>query len=261
MSGPRELSVTDGAEAESRGAGLLSRGAWRDAVLILALGLFVTCYRVGVPPLAGTEGHRALPADGMVRTGDWLLPRLYGRVYLTKPPMVYWLIGGVEKLTGVADETSWRMPSAMAGGLLGMALCLVGNGGGAMPCGFDRAGRGVSIGGYRCAGYRGVGDDGAGNDRTLVGTEPAAMEVDDLYGVGVWGGVAVERAGRIAGGFGRGVGRGDIQCGMDRGGAIAVVEAAAVGGIFSGDRTADRGVHPRAGAWTVHVRRVRDDGV
>lgn len=127
MSGPRELSVTDGAEAESRGAGLLSRGAWRDAVLILALGLFVTCYRVGVPPLAGTEGHRALPADGMVRTGDWLLPRLYGRVYLTKPPMVYWLIGGVEKLTGVADETSWRMPSAMAGGLLGMALCLVGN--------------------------------------------------------------------------------------------------------------------------------------
>ncbi len=122
--------MADGAGGAGRGAWWRSGGVWGDAVLVLALGLFVTCYRVGVPPLAGTEGHRALPAHEMVRpggTGDWLLPRLYGPVYLKKPPMVYWLIGGVEKLTGVANEATWRMPSAIAGGVLGLVLCLVGN--------------------------------------------------------------------------------------------------------------------------------------
>jgi 4-amino-4-deoxy-L-arabinose transferase-like glycosyltransferase len=119
--------MTDGAGPDKERVNWRSRSVWGNALLVLLLGLFVTCYRDGVPPLAGTEGHRAIPAHTMVQTGDWLLPRLYGKVYLTKPPMVYWLIGGVEKATGIANETTWRLPSALAGGLLGLVLCLVGN--------------------------------------------------------------------------------------------------------------------------------------
>jgi 4-amino-4-deoxy-L-arabinose transferase-like glycosyltransferase len=54
----------------------------------------------------------------MVKGGDWLIPRLYGEVYLRKPPLIYWIEAGTEKLMGRGDEFVWRLPSAVGSALL-----------------------------------------------------------------------------------------------------------------------------------------------
>ncbi len=70
--------------------------------------------RLGEAPLSGTEGHRALTAHQMIESGEWLAPRLYGRPYLRKPPLHYWLIAAAETIAGRAGEWVWRAPSAIA---------------------------------------------------------------------------------------------------------------------------------------------------
>ncbi len=97
-----------------------------DVLLVLAIGLLVNCAGLGAGPLAGTEGHRALVAHQMVQSGDWLLPRLYDQMYLAKPPLHYWILAGMEKITGRANELVWRLPSAVAGAAMAGFLCFMG---------------------------------------------------------------------------------------------------------------------------------------
>lgn len=77
-------------------------------------------WAIGDAPLAGTEGHRALTAHEILHRGNadaWVLPTLFGELYLRKPPLHYWTLAGFEWLMGVADEWTWRLPSAIAAGL------------------------------------------------------------------------------------------------------------------------------------------------
>src|SRR5437773_11846696 len=69
--------------------------------LVFACGLL---FFVGLStgPFYRTEGLRALVAAEMLRSGDWIVPTLYGRPLLTKPPGMYvaiaavsWPFGGV----------------------------------------------------------------------------------------------------------------------------------------------------------------------
>ncbi len=114
-SGPSEIA--------SPGCG---RG-WPMTALVFAFALFCFWPPPGDAPLAGTEAHRALSADGMVRSGDYLVPRLFGRVYLAKPPLHYWIQAFFEKLTGRATPFVWRLPATLEGALLAAILCLFGN--------------------------------------------------------------------------------------------------------------------------------------
>src|SRR5690348_5362146 len=70
------------------------RGAGRLAILLFVVSLVCYLPGIGAGPLAGTEGHRAITAHQMLASGrgpaGWLLPHLYGRLYLTKPPLHYW---------------------------------------------------------------------------------------------------------------------------------------------------------------------------
>ena len=99
---------------------------WFDLMLVLGIGLFVNCVDLGSGPLAGTEAHRALVGHQMALGGNWLLPKLYDQVYLAKPPLDYWILAGLEKLTGHANELIWRLPSAIAGSLTAVFLCWIG---------------------------------------------------------------------------------------------------------------------------------------
>ena len=93
--------------------------------------VFVTALACFLPlpansPLAGTEGHRAVTAHQMVTSGEWLVPRMYGRVYLAKPPLHYWIAATFETLSGVATPFIWRLPSAVEGAMLASILCWLG---------------------------------------------------------------------------------------------------------------------------------------
>jgi hypothetical protein len=97
-----------------------------------ALGIFlltVACHLplLGSAPLAGTEGHRVFPALDMVRSGDWLLPRLFGQLYLIKPPLHDWLIAIAQIVSrNHGNEFVWRLPSVIVGALLNVALYFFG---------------------------------------------------------------------------------------------------------------------------------------
>lgn len=86
----------------------------KSASLVFVFALVLFSWRIGEAPLAGTEGHRAIVAHQMVASGEWLVPRLYGVVYLRKPPMIYWLQAAAESAAGTPAEWVWRMPSALA---------------------------------------------------------------------------------------------------------------------------------------------------
>lgn len=86
-------------------------------VAVQSLGL-------GQAPMSGTEGFRALAAHQMVESGDWLLPRLYGELYLRKPPMHYWITACLESITGQANEWIWRLPSVLMAGLTASLVAL-----------------------------------------------------------------------------------------------------------------------------------------
>ncbi len=88
-------------------------------IVLIAVGLG---WALGEPPLAGTEGHRALTAHQMAAAGEWLTPSLYGQLYLRKPPLHYWVLILAEKLCGQVNEWVWRMPSLLSAILLALLL-------------------------------------------------------------------------------------------------------------------------------------------
>ncbi len=87
---------------------------WLLSATVL-VGAVVYFWGLGsIPLLTFNEARRAIPASGILASGDWLLPRLNGELYLTKPPLLYWLSAGVSHLFGTANEWAVRLPSAIS---------------------------------------------------------------------------------------------------------------------------------------------------
>lgn len=79
------------------------------------LGITVFLWGLGnIPFLSFNEARRAIPAANMITDGDWLLPRLNGELYITKPPLLYWLSATISSLFGVVNEWTARIPSALS---------------------------------------------------------------------------------------------------------------------------------------------------
>ena len=94
--------------------------------LLLALGALLTGPFLAQPPFHGEESRRAIPAREMLASGDWVLPTIWGRAYLNKPPGHFWLVAGTSKLTGAVDEWSTRLPSALSTVATALVLSLCG---------------------------------------------------------------------------------------------------------------------------------------
>jgi 4-amino-4-deoxy-L-arabinose transferase-like glycosyltransferase len=83
-------------------------------VLLLSFCGILFFYGLNVGELWRTEGLRAIIAAEFLRTGNWVVPVLYGEPLFTKPPGMYaaialcsWPVGGVTLWTA-------RLPSALA---------------------------------------------------------------------------------------------------------------------------------------------------
>jgi 4-amino-4-deoxy-L-arabinose transferase-like glycosyltransferase len=99
---------------------LLTRIGW--TVLIIAT-LYV-CYfsHLGAIGFVGPDEPRyAWIARDMAETGDWVTPRLYGKPWFEKPPLLYWGAALSFKLFGVSETTA-RLPSAVSALLATLAL-------------------------------------------------------------------------------------------------------------------------------------------
>jgi len=100
----------------------------RFAALALVFLLWAGIYLpgLGTLELKGEEPRRSLPAIAMLDTGNWLVPHLNGKPYLSKPPLVNWLIAASMKLTGRRDELAARLPSVLMTLLLALVLAQTG---------------------------------------------------------------------------------------------------------------------------------------
>lgn len=103
------------------------RAARIDALLVFGVVGAAYALRLDNSPLNGTEALRAVPALEMLRTGDWIVPRLWGAPYLAKPPMFPWLLALASWISGSAAEWVFRLPSALAMGATGAAVCVANN--------------------------------------------------------------------------------------------------------------------------------------
>jgi len=71
--------------------------------------------------MSAMESSRALVARGMMRSGDYVIPRRGAELYLAKPPLFDWAVALTSRPRGRVTEASLRLPSALSA----MALLLV----------------------------------------------------------------------------------------------------------------------------------------
>jgi 4-amino-4-deoxy-L-arabinose transferase-like glycosyltransferase len=86
-----------------------------DVVLLVALALLLMATGLGLrDPWPADEPRFALVAQDMLRSGDWLFPRVGGDLYADKPPLFFWLMAGAMALTG-SMRAGFLLPSLLAG--------------------------------------------------------------------------------------------------------------------------------------------------
>jgi 4-amino-4-deoxy-L-arabinose transferase-like glycosyltransferase len=104
-----------------------NRAMSRPAAFAIVVLLWAAIHLPGLgsTELKGEEGRRILPAIAMLESGDWLVPHLGGEPYLRKPPLVNWAIALSFKVTGVRNEWTARLPSALCVLALGLTIVAV----------------------------------------------------------------------------------------------------------------------------------------
>lgn len=92
-----------------------------QVAIVLAL---IACINLPLITRAGfssTEGHRVVPGWEMLDTGDYLVPHMFGRVYLRKPPGIAWAMAASGALLG-QTELSARLVSVLATMVMGLLV-------------------------------------------------------------------------------------------------------------------------------------------
>jgi 4-amino-4-deoxy-L-arabinose transferase-like glycosyltransferase len=113
-------STTLPASAEKhRLTGRLFWSALGKPVYLYPLILLAVCgalffYGLGAGELYRTESLRAILASEFLRSGNWIVPRLYGEPFFTKPPGLYAAIALLSLPFGGVSEITARLPSALA---------------------------------------------------------------------------------------------------------------------------------------------------
>ncbi len=59
------------------------------------------------------EGQRATPPVEMIRNGQYIIPTINDKDYLSKPPLIYWMIVAAYTVSGRITETVARTPAAL----------------------------------------------------------------------------------------------------------------------------------------------------
>jgi 4-amino-4-deoxy-L-arabinose transferase-like glycosyltransferase len=99
---------------------------WREPQIALLIALVWVGYfmRLGDVSMRGEEPTRAQIAFALIESGDWIVPRVYGEVFHSRPPLQNWLIAASSMVLGSRDAWAVRLPSALA--MLGTTLLIYG---------------------------------------------------------------------------------------------------------------------------------------
>jgi 4-amino-4-deoxy-L-arabinose transferase-like glycosyltransferase len=95
----------------------------RFLLILLALAVFTAFYDLGRRDVVDdNEGQRATPPAEMLRHHRYIIPTINGKDYLAKPPLLYWAIAGVYRLTGDVAPLTARIPAALS--FVALVLCV-----------------------------------------------------------------------------------------------------------------------------------------
>ena len=89
-----------------------SRGHVLALLLAISSSLLLGLGSIG--PWGAREKRLAACVADVVRQGNWMVPQLWGRPRLEKPPLPYWLIASGSLLTGELNEWTLRVPGIVA---------------------------------------------------------------------------------------------------------------------------------------------------
>jgi len=87
---------------------------WSSMVVLALLCGALFFYGLGKGELFRTESLRAIIAAQFLRSGNWVVPTLYGEPIFTKPPGMYAAIALLSWPFGGVSEWTARLPSALA---------------------------------------------------------------------------------------------------------------------------------------------------
>jgi 4-amino-4-deoxy-L-arabinose transferase-like glycosyltransferase len=87
--------------------------AWGPIVVLALLSAALFFHGLNIGDLYRTESLRAIIAAEFLRSGDWIVPRLYGTPLVTKPPGMYAAIAALSAPFGSVTEWTARLPSAL----------------------------------------------------------------------------------------------------------------------------------------------------
>jgi len=86
-----------------------------DVAWLVGLALLLMGTGFGLrDPWPADEPRFALIAQDMLRSGDWMIPRVGGDLYADKPPLYFWLLSASMALTG-SMRLGFLLPSLLAG--------------------------------------------------------------------------------------------------------------------------------------------------
>jgi 4-amino-4-deoxy-L-arabinose transferase-like glycosyltransferase len=104
----------------NRGTNPLVRPSQSPSTLvawILLAVIFAAVYLASLPspPLMDdVDSSHAQAAQYIADTGDWISPRIDGIRYIEKPPLPYWLVAIVYRVTGKENALTTHLPNALA---------------------------------------------------------------------------------------------------------------------------------------------------
>src|SRR6266568_2401167 len=93
-----------------------------STLVLIAIWAVTYLTNLGSSEFRSEEGHRVLPAVQMLDNSNYLVPYIAARPYLNKPPLINWIVAASFKLSGVRNEWTARLPSALF--ILAVALTL-----------------------------------------------------------------------------------------------------------------------------------------
>jgi len=83
--------------------------AWLPPLTLVGLLFLFALPTIDRPVHNTMEAMRMACAQSFAHGDGWLIPKLWGEPYITKPPLLPWLIAGVAKVLGGVDEVSARL--------------------------------------------------------------------------------------------------------------------------------------------------------
>src|SRR5213083_2852117 len=96
---------------------------FRAVGVVLLVWALIYLPALGSIAIKGEEGRRILPAVRMLETGNYIVPRIGSNPYFRKPPLVNWLVAASFAVSGVRNEWTARLPSALT--VLAVAIAFV----------------------------------------------------------------------------------------------------------------------------------------